>query len=79
MTDQSPVTVDFFFKELKKKVSDSNAKILLHSAVVRSGISCAATDAPLEKNDARALCTALMRSGGPGFQVGRAVYNACVR
>ena len=79
MTDESPVTVDFFFKELKKKVSDSNAKILLHSAVVRSGISCATTDAPLEKDDAHALCMALMRSGGPGFQVGRAVYNSCVR
>ncbi len=78
MADQSPVTVQFFYNELKKKVSDSNAKLLLHSAVVRSGISCAA-DAPLQKEDAQALCMELIRSGGPGFQVGRAVYNSWVR
>lgn len=78
MADQHSVTVDFFFNELKKKVSDSNAKLLLHTAVVRSGISCG-SDVPLQKEDAQALCMELIRSGGPGFQVGRAVYNSWVR
>ena len=78
MAERNPVTVQFFYNELKKKVTDSNAKLLLHSAIVRSGISCA-DDVPLEKEAAQALCMELIRSGGPGFQVGRAVYNSWVR
>lgn len=78
MADSNAITVDLVYKELKKKVTDSNAKLLLHSAVVRSGISCA-NDAPLAKEAAHALCMELMKSGGPGFQVGRAVFNSWVR
>ena len=75
---QNVVTVNYILKELKKKVTDSNAKLLLHTAVVRSGLACSA-DTPLDKKDTQSLCMELIRSGGPGFQVGRAVYNTWVR
>lgn len=78
MAANNSITVNLFLDELKKKVTDSNAKLLLHTAVTRSGISCSA-DAPLNKEDAQALCMELIRSGGPGFQVGRTVYSQMVR
>lgn len=74
MAEANAITMNLFLDELKKKVSDSNAKLLLHGAVVRSGISCA-TDAPLNKQDAQTLCMELIKSGGPGFQVGRVLYR----
>ncbi len=78
MATTNTITVNLFLDELKKKVTDSNAKLLLHTAVVRSGISCAA-DAPLNKEDAQTLCMELIKSGGPGFQVGRTVYSQMIR
>lgn len=78
MSDANNLTVNFFLDELKKKVSPSSAKLLLHSAVVRTGINCSG-DAPLKKEDAHSLCMELIKAGGPGFQVGRAVYTQMVR
>jgi hypothetical protein len=74
MADTNPITMNFFLTELKKKVSDSNAKLLLHSAVVRSGLQYPEHQ-PLKKEDAHMLCMELIKSGGPGFQVGRSVYT----
>ncbi len=78
MAGEQSITVNFIYNELKKKVTDSNAKLLIHSAVIRSGIACPA-DMPLDKATAQSLCMELIKSGGPGFQVGRAVYNTWVR
>jgi hypothetical protein len=74
VAENNPITMQLFLTELKKKVSDSNAKLLLHSAVIRSGISPAA-DAPLKNEEAHNLCMELIKGGGPGFQVGRTVYS----
>ena len=74
MADTNPITMNLFLTELKKKVSDSNAKLLLHSAVTRVGIQYPQNE-PLKKEDAHSLCMELIKSGGPGFQVGRAVYT----
>jgi len=78
VTDANQLTVNFFLDELKKKVSPSSAKLLLHTAVVRSGLNCPA-DAPLKKEEIQTLCMELIKSGGPGLQVGRAVYTQMVR
>jgi alanine-alpha-ketoisovalerate/valine-pyruvate aminotransferase len=78
MTENKNVTVNHFLVELKKRVSASNAKLLLDSAVVRTGINCS-SDAPLNSQDAHALCMELIKNGGPGFQVGRAVYTEYIR
>lgn len=78
MTETKAITVNLFLSELKKKVSDSNAKLLLHSAIIRTGINCS-EDAPLNKEDAHNLCLELINGGGPGFQVGRMVYTQMIR
>jgi DhnA family fructose-bisphosphate aldolase class Ia len=67
-------TMNYFFDALRQRVSMNNAKLLLHSAVVRSGMPIK-MDAPMNKEDAKALCMELIKSGGPGFQVGRAIYS----
>jgi DhnA family fructose-bisphosphate aldolase class Ia len=74
MADANPITMSLFLTELKKKVSDANAKLLLHTAVVRAGIQYP-QDEPLKKEDAHILCMELIKSGGPGFHVGRTVYQ----
>ena len=74
MAENKPITVSLFLSELRKKVSDSNAKLLMHSAVVRTGINCS-EDAPLNNEEAHTLCMELIKAGGPGFQVGRSVYS----
>lgn len=78
MAEANNVTVNLFLDELKKRVSPSNAKLLLDSAVVKSGINCT-SDAPLNAQDAHTLCMELIRKGGPSFQVGRAVYTQFIR
>lgn len=70
----SQITMNVFLLELKKRLSDSNAKLLLHSAVVNTGINCA-SDEPMNKEEAHNLCMELIKFGGPGFQAGRTVYT----
>ena len=74
MSQTNDYSMDFFYDELKKKVSATNAKLLLHSAAVKSGFS-PKLDTQLKKEDAEAICMELIRSGGPGFQVGRTIYR----
>ncbi len=73
MADVNHITMNVFLTELKKKVSDSNAKLLLHTAVTRAGIQYPEHE-PLKKEDAHTLCMELIKTGGPGFQAGRALY-----
>lgn len=68
------VTVNDFLMRLKQRVTDYNAKLTLHSAMVDSKLSCAATDA-LSAEQFESLCLGLMKAGGPAFQVGQAMYK----
>ena len=74
MAATNDITMNLFLAEFKKRVSDSNARLLLHTAVVRTGIQYP-QDVPLKKEDAQSLCMELIKGGGPGFQVGRTVYT----
>jgi hypothetical protein len=74
MSQGNEYTMNFFYDELKKRVSANNAKLLLHTAAVNTGMS-PKLDATLRKEDAQAICMELIRSGGPGFQVGRHIYS----
>ena len=74
MSHTTDYTMDFFYGELKKRVSDTNAKLLLHSAAVKTGFS-RKLDTQLRKEDTEAICMELIRSGGPGFQVCRSIYS----
>lgn len=78
MVETSEITINFFFEELKKRVSATNAKLLLHSAVVNTGMAMDMVT-PLKKEETKALCLELIRSGGPGFQVGRSIYTRWVQ
>ncbi len=69
-----PITMNVFLVELKKKLSDSNAKLLLNSAVIRTGINCGSNE-PMKAEEAHNLCMELIKAGGPGFQAGRTVYT----
>ncbi len=75
---KEPITVNYFFNELKKKVSASNARLLLNSAVIQSGLNFA-PDQELKKEEAQSLCMELIRIGGPGFQVGRYIYSNVIK
>lgn len=74
MAKKNSVTYNLFYEELKKKVSDTNAKLLLHGAAIRTGLSYREDD-PMNVEDAQALCLELIKSGGPGFHVGKSVYS----
>jgi hypothetical protein len=78
MVETEEVTVNYFFEELKKRVSATNARILLHCAMVNTGITVD-NAAPLGKENTKTLCLELIKSGGPGFHVGRSIYTRWVQ
>ena len=71
------ISMSIFLSELEKKVSMNNARLLLHSAAIRTGMA-PKFDQELQKDQAEALCMELIRSGGPGFQAGRTIYNQII-
>lgn len=72
MSEEIQFTNSFFISQLSKKVSESNAKLLFDSALVKSGISNADV---FEKDQAHSICMALINKGGPSFQVGAQIYK----
>lgn len=68
------VTPNVILEKLKIKVSTYDARIILDSAMVISGLRSEWAQ-PLKKEDAQALCMQLMRRGGPAFHVGTEVYK----
>lgn len=78
MVQSNEITMKFFFQELKKRVSETNARILLHSATVNTGINMD-MEASLNPEETKTLCLELIKSGGPGFHVGRTIYTQFVQ
>lgn len=69
-----PVTANDFLMRLKQRVSDYNAKLMLHSAMLEAGVSCP-HDTILSEQQFDNLCLGLIKAGGPAFQVGQAMYK----
>ena len=70
----SELTTAQILSRLQQRVSPSNAKLLLDSALVQAGLF--RLDKPtLEKDEAKALVMKLINQGGPSFQVGQALYK----
>ena len=67
-------TTKHFLKRLELKVSGHNAKLLLHAALVDSGIA-AESDERLDSEQAKTLCLSMIKKGGPAFQVGQSLYK----
>ncbi len=72
------VTMNVFFQELKKRVSPTNAKLLLHSAAVNTGMNFS-METKLNPEETKTLCLELIKNGGPCFQVGRTIYTQFVQ
>ncbi len=68
------LTINDFYKRLSEKVSDYNARLLLHTAVQKSGLK-EDNHVPLKSDDAKSICLALIHQGGPAFHVGRDIYQ----
>ncbi|MGE3973458.1 MAG: hypothetical protein AB7F59_02920 [Bdellovibrionales bacterium] len=67
------ITLNHFLKSLQQRVSAYDAKLILDSAVVTTGIPYQA-DA-LNSEEAKNLCLELIKKGGPAFQVGSSIYR----
>lgn len=71
--ENQTVNANLFRKGLEVRMSPFNAKIILDSAFISSGMSF--TEENLDKAQAQSLCLALIKKGGPAFQVGTEVYK----
>ena len=72
------ISVNDFYVKLSERVSGTNAKLLLSSAIV--GSSYAPVDgvegtSPMNVDDVKSLCLELIKKGGPSFQVGKNMYH----
>ena len=67
-------TAKHFLRRLEERVSGYNAKLLLHAALVDSGIVYN-SDEKLDSDQAKNLCLSLIKKGGPAFQVGQNLYR----
>ncbi len=68
------LTTGLILTKLQQRVSKNNAKILLDTAKIQTGLKVQ-DDMALDKDQAKALCLNLINLGGPSFQVGQAVYK----
>lgn len=68
------ITARLILTRLQQRVSIVNAKILLDSAKISTGVMVD-NDSVLNDEQAKALCMRLINQGGPAFQVGQAIYK----
>lgn len=68
------LTLDEIRKQLAERVTGYNAKLLLHHAIVKSGVPTE-MDSPLNEENAKSICMALISKGGPSFQVGKHLFQ----
>lgn len=74
---ENTVNANLFRKGLEVRMSPFNAKIILDSAFISSGMSY--TEENLDKAQAQNLCLALIKKGGPAFQVGTEIYKKYIQ
>jgi hypothetical protein len=74
MNTVTQLTTSLILTRLQQRVSRSNAKLLLDSARIQTGINVS-DEAVLEKEQAKILVIKLINQGGPSFQVGQAIYK----
>jgi len=67
------VNASEFRKGLEVRMSPFNAKIILDSAFVSSGVI--KTEENLDKAQTQELCLALIKKGGPAFHVGTEIFK----
>lgn len=72
--EPSGLTINDFYQKLSEKVSAYNAKLLLHSVMVSSGLQND-KDSQLNKDEVKVICLELIKKGGPAFSVGKTIYG----
>ena len=72
--EPSGITVDDFYSKLSERVSAYNARLLMHSVMIGSGLNTK-KQGMLNKEEAKTVCLELIKKGGPAFQVGKAMYS----
>ncbi|RME15794.1 MAG: hypothetical protein D6797_05860 [Bdellovibrio sp.] len=73
--EKTDITLEVFYSKLRERVSTSNAKLLLHKAIVQSGLKETNLKEPMNKSDVQTICLELIKSGGPCFYVGKEIYK----
>ncbi len=73
-SQSSSITLNDFYLKLSEKVSTYNARLMLRTAMLSSGVT-GDDHQRLENEQAKAICLALINKGGPGFQVGKSLYQ----
>lgn len=68
------ITANDFLARLKLKVTDYNARLTLHTAMVDSKINCDYSTT-LTNEQFESLCLGLIKVGGPAFHVGSTMYK----
>ncbi len=68
------LTANFFLSQLQQRVSKGNAKLLLDTAKVQTGLKFD-DEAFMSLEDSKTLCLTLIKQGGPSFQVGQSIYK----
>ncbi len=71
---QPAITAQLILTRLEQKVSLNNAKLLLDSAKISTGL-VTENGIELTNEQAKSLCLKLINQGGPAFQVGQAIYK----
>lgn len=72
--NRGPLTANLILTKLQQRVSVNNAKLLLDTAKIQTGVKLDNSVA-LDRDQARALCMKLISQGGPAFHVGQSVYK----
>lgn len=72
-TEQS-LTPKFVLTQLETRVTEYNARMILESALASSGLAIDHKD-ELNAEQSHSLCLALIKKGGPAFQVGTQIYK----
>ena len=67
------MSIDDIFTKLTERVSDYNARLMIQSALIMSGMDQKTSD--LNKEEAKTICLELIKKGGPAFQVGKDLYQ----
>lgn len=73
MSVPNGITTHDFLKGLQERVSINNARMLLATALVQTGLQ--QEEGELSAEQAKSLCLQLIKQGGPAFQVGQTLYR----
>ena len=70
----SSLTPNIVLSRLQQRMTITNAKLLLDSAKISSGVTVA-NETVMDKEQAKTLVLRMINQGGPAFQVGQSLYK----